>query len=85
MTTDKKRFYLTRDSVFYGVIDLLGEKVMVSTKYQNEATVHWEEELPDVLKFLKEKGIKPKVLEIGSEHIRGHANGGRVRARVILD
>ena len=76
----KNRFYLMYEGVYYGIITLVGQEVMTSTKYQSEASIYFGEELPEVIHKLKKRGIqvKTKLIDFPIKTLRGSRESHRV-------
>lgn len=60
----KKRYYLTANTIFYGVIMLAGVKTILSTNNQGEANVTMEDDVDDTVKYLERHGINVVKREI---------------------
>lgn len=60
---DKKKFYLVEESTYYGAPTIAGKRQVMSTYIQNDASLTYEEEVVEVVKFLRSKGINVKLIE----------------------
>ena len=76
MKQTKTRYYLKHGDIFYGVLNLLGEEVMMSTRYQNEANVYFAEEVDIVVGKLADRGVKAKKIEVLDGHLKATRGRG---------
>ena len=75
-----KRYYLCYDRVYYGVVTILGEKTILITSKQSEASITYEIDLEDVIHHLSKNKVPATPIEINSDHISGN---GRRRGVII--
>lgn len=61
-----KKYYLFSEGVYYGMPLLAGEKTVMTTTKQGEASIYLEKEVEYAIDSLRQKGISVSKIEVNT-------------------